>query len=475
MARGIIVRPKLRWASVFFLTFALPVFVGVQLDRASREVDVLIDDGIAGLDRAEDLMQILLDLRSGIFHLLDVDSPAGDEAVVFATVERDRRLLAETAVSFLALRLERVMHDDEDSTIRSQIERVDSAVARAAEVARDRSDDVFALLPWIESASAEIDQTATILSRVSTRVASRAHVADSAIPIGIRRAEIATWVLAALGFSMAVLLLVHGINHVPTRQRLIDELKDALTGGRLRDATGLALCTSPFASHTNHPLFVQRVLTKSRSRVSFFAILEGDDAVKRVHGVRYSVLGIWSSWLSPWRTSVARSEWNAARALQGGAVPATEPVGFGVDRVFGVPIASTVLTARRTSLERASDLVLRKRWYRRRPLPARIAFVTRLGELVAGAHRVGVFGLRGRNLHVSGIGVRTRSLEGIECVLGALTNTTTLRRAPEFVRRFLARRDRARVAGALRHYLDEDERSAFAKAMRGTPIDPAGA
>lgn len=467
MARGIVLRPKLRWAIVFFLTFALPVYVGIQLDRVSHEVDVVVDDGVAGLDRAEDLMQILLDLRSGVFHLLEVDGPGADEAAVFATVERDRRLLAETAKSFLELRLERVMHDEEDSAIRAQIDRVDAAVAEASATARDRSDSVFDLLPWIERASAEIDATATILARISTRVASRAHVAESAIPIGIRFAEIATWLLAALGFALAVLLLVHGINHVPTRQRLVAEVKDALVEGRLRDAAGLALSLSPFASHPRHPFQVQHVRAKTRSCVEFFAVLEGEDAVKRVFGKRYSILGVWSAWLLPWRASPARAIWDAAVTLRAHGIPAPEPIGFGVDRVAGVPVAATVLLARRVSMERATVRVLRKRWFRRRAADQRLSFVARLGEIVARAHRAGVFGLRGRNLHVAGLGVRTRTLDDIECTLGALTETVTAPRLPRFVRGLIARRDRRRIADALRPYLDDEERACFASAMRG--------
>ncbi|MBK6941399.1 MAG: glycosyltransferase [Planctomycetes bacterium] len=196
--------------SVFVLLVAfgaLAYFSVREVEKAQKEIDLILDEGVVGLDRAEDMLQSLLDLRAAVISSL-LPATAADRIALarelddrLAALDRQNDRLAE-------LQLEHMLREDESLALKGLVDVAEESVRQIVTQIRTPGGDVAVSVRDATDVSAEIDACAAELHALSTRVAGRARVADSEIPDALTNAQHLTVAMASLSFAIALFGLV---------------------------------------------------------------------------------------------------------------------------------------------------------------------------------------------------------------------------------------------------------------------------
>lgn len=186
---------------------ALAFFSVRQVEKAQKEIDLILDEGVVGLDRAEDMLQSLLDLRAAVISTL-LPATAADRLALANELD-DRLVALDRQNDRLAeLQLEHMLHEDESLALKGLVDVAEESVRQVIAQIRAPGGDVAVSVRDATAVSAEIDACAAELHALSTRVAGRARVADSEIPDALSNAQHLTVAMASLSFAIALFGLV---------------------------------------------------------------------------------------------------------------------------------------------------------------------------------------------------------------------------------------------------------------------------
>lgn len=174
-----------------------------DIHRARTEIDLILDEGIVGLDRAEQVLQTLLDLRAGVLSTL-LPSTEADRRAAAAELSQRLEVLDRQNDRLAELEFEDLLHEDESDQLKRLIDITEESVAQVIAQCIEPSGDIVVSVRSATSVSTQIDACATELHVLSTRVAARARVSDSEIPDSLTRAEGLTVAMAALAFVIGL-------------------------------------------------------------------------------------------------------------------------------------------------------------------------------------------------------------------------------------------------------------------------------
>jgi glycosyltransferase involved in cell wall biosynthesis len=210
------------FAFVVLLVFCALAFVSVrEVEKAQREIDLILDEGVVGLDRAEDMLQSLLDLRTAVISTL-LPATAADREALALELE-DRLVALDRQNDRLAeLQLEHMLHEDESIALTGLVDVAEESVRQVVAQVRVPGGDMAVSVRKATDVSAQLDACAAELHALATRVAGRARVADSAIPEALSQAQHLTLAMASLTFLIAVFGLVRVVES--RRARLAESI-----------------------------------------------------------------------------------------------------------------------------------------------------------------------------------------------------------------------------------------------------------
>lgn len=196
------------FAFVLLVAFgALAYFSVREVEKAQKEIDLILDEGVVGLDRAEDMLQSLLDLRAAVISSL-LPSTAADRIALARELD-DRLVALDRQNDRLAeLQLEHMLREDESLALKGLVDVAEESVRQIVAQIRAPGGDVAVSVRDATDVSAQIDACAAELHALSTRVAGRARVADSEIPDALSNAQHLTVAMASLSFAIALFGLV---------------------------------------------------------------------------------------------------------------------------------------------------------------------------------------------------------------------------------------------------------------------------
>ncbi|MBL8769643.1 MAG: glycosyltransferase [Planctomycetes bacterium] len=208
------------FAFMLVLAFGgLAYFSVREVEKAQSEIDLILDEGVVGLDRAEDMLQSLLDLRTAVISTLLPSTEADRRALAreladrLEALDRQNDRLAE-------LQLEDMLHEDESIALKSLVDVAEDSVRQVIAQIDAPGGDVAVSVRDATAVSAQIDACAAELHALSTRVAGRARVADSEIPDALSNAQHLTVAMATLSFAIAAFGLVRVV--VSRRSRVAE-------------------------------------------------------------------------------------------------------------------------------------------------------------------------------------------------------------------------------------------------------------
>lgn len=210
-------RPRIRRTSSFgvfssllaagiLLLIALPVIATHHISTAARDVDDLLDEGVVALDEIEDLLQNLIDLRSGVLELaIEAGAPrAGIESVIREDVLALRRNCEELE----AIELDELLQRDSDRHVRLLASECANEVLVFVDSISDPEFDDALRSRHALSISEKIDAAADELGELENSVDLRARIVDSEVPDRLRVARYSTALLAILALLAACAWIV---------------------------------------------------------------------------------------------------------------------------------------------------------------------------------------------------------------------------------------------------------------------------
>ncbi len=197
-----------RWRYLIALGIVVLCAVGVlaHVRSVRREIDLILDEGVVGLDRSEQVLQTLLDLRAGVLSTL-IPSSESDRSAIASDLSTRLLALDRQNDRLDQLELENLLHGDEGVALKALIDSTERSVGQVIDQIRAPGGDIAISARDASAVSAQIDACATELHSLSTRVAARARVADSEIPNSL---DIASMLTIALG-GVALLLGLVGL------------------------------------------------------------------------------------------------------------------------------------------------------------------------------------------------------------------------------------------------------------------------
>lgn len=220
-----------------------------EVEKAQKEIDLILDEGVVGLDRAEDMLQSLLDLRAAVISSLLPSTTA--DRIALARELDDRLIALDRQNDRLAeLQLEHMLREDESVALKGLVDVAEESVRQIAAQIRAPGGDVAVSVRDATAVSAEIDACAAELHALSTRVAGRARVADSEIPDALSNAQHLTVAMASLSLAIALFGLVR---LVVTRRGAMTEYVATRAFDRVP--------TAPIAAASEHRLRILHVLS----------------------------------------------------------------------------------------------------------------------------------------------------------------------------------------------------------------------
>lgn len=178
------------------LLISLPLLATYQITTAARAVDGVLDEGVLGLDEIEDLLQNLIDLRSGVLELA-IEVPAARSSLA-PSLRQQVDALRRDCAELEAIDLDSILDHATDVDARVLAERCATDVLAFLDAQGDPERDETARSHQALAVSARIDSAATELNELADAIDRRARMVDSEVPDRLRIARYATAVLAVL-------------------------------------------------------------------------------------------------------------------------------------------------------------------------------------------------------------------------------------------------------------------------------------
>lgn len=465
MARRIEVRERGRILLLFLLIAGLPLYVRYELHRVAKEVDTIVDEGIGGLDLVEDLMQTLLDARASVLDLMGQVAGEEDEVDALAALDRDIAVLPRQAADLIDVKFQRLIHDDEDSLLRQQLREAESRLKDVRGRFERPIGDELDFIKRVTAASLAIDTVADTLHRLTTKVGSRAHIADAEIPSRLERSEIGSIALAALCLVMLAILAAHSLSTVPSLGEIQKALRADMIGGSLIDAADRPIAIDG-DKKSKQLADIKRVIHRHPTHVTFVARVEVGGQRLRCWGKRYTFLGALRGALVPWPRMYAMGTWRCLVDMHRAGIRGPTPIAFATQRRFGFPVGHFVIAEHVRGMGPATNEKFWYRFFKKASAEQRRFVLEKLGNLVRGAHSAGILAVKPRYLHVVGLPPSGSRLErDFDFVLGDLDKAVRLPGAPQFVRSMVQRRDRQKILEALGKAITSEEREFLERRM----------
>ncbi len=440
---------------------ALPILATVEINRAARSIDDLLDEGVPALGELDDLMQSLLDIRSGV---LEIALPSVDERRrLVRAVEQTVDRLRQDAAALEQLDVETLSGERRAEDVAVRVAAAADAVSEFFGTACDTEVDSRTLAREALRVSAVADEAAAAIQSLSRRIGNVARLVDRDVPRHLRIAHYAGLALAAFALAGLGLVVVERLKSPASRRQLRRLLAASLRSGALRDPAGLPLCPAADAGgrHAQPPVRITRLLHHKPLHQTFTAELHLPSGKLAVWGKRYTFLGAVRGLLIPLVPMYARGSWRILCALDQLGEDSPSPVAQCTRRVLGVPVGHVVLARHAGKLRAAKRGLFAGKTFRVLDAGTRDECLRRLRAFVEGLHRAGCYQLKLRYLHL-----RARADGSIDpaspaYVLCDLDKVLHLPRAPRSLRNWLARHDRRRIARSLAGDLSESEAAAL--------------
>ncbi len=191
----------------------LPFVILTDLGTASNEIDLILDEGVVGLDRSEQVLQTLLDLRADVLNTL-IPASEADRIAIASRLSAKLEALDQQNDRLAELELKNLLHGDENVALKALIDATEESVRQVIEQIRAPGGDIAVSVRDAMSVSSQIDECATELHSLSTRVAARARVADSEIPDSLDGARVGTIALSVVAALIGIAGLVRSARGV---------------------------------------------------------------------------------------------------------------------------------------------------------------------------------------------------------------------------------------------------------------------
>lgn len=454
-------RPFVRHRTLLFLALALitalPIFATREVGRAAAAIDGMLDEGVPALQELDDLMQSLLDLRSGVFEL---SLPEGEERRgLVPEIERRIASLRTDAAELEAIDVEALTGEKRESDVQELVAKTAAQADHYVAMLNDREVDTRAMVEEALEVSRIADDAATAIDRLSGRVGYKARLIDAAVPKLLRNVRYAGVALTALALLMLGFVVVERLRYPETRRGLNRLITLGLRRQSLESPSGVPLA----AEGTRPGAFVRvtKLLAQHPLHQTFLARVRLRAGAHRAWGRRYTALGALRGRLVPFVPTYARGSWNVLCALQARGIAAPVPLARATQRCLGIPTAQIVLAHDPGDVRPSKRHLLESKAFRRLPPDARAATLRSLRNFVDSLHGAGCFQLKLRNLCVRACDDGAIDAAAPDFILCNVDTVVFLPKAPAWLRVRLARHDRRRIATTIVGDLSQPEADAF--------------
>lgn len=440
---------------------ALPVLATIETNRAANAIDDLLDEGVSALGELDDLMQSLLDIRSGV---LEIALPAvEDRHDLVRTVEQTIHRLRQDAASLEELDVEVLSGTRRAEEVATSVAAAADAVSEFFGTACDSEVDPQTLAREALRVSALVDDAATAIQSLSRRIGNVARLVDRDVPRHLRIAHYAGLALAAIALAGLGLVLVERLKSPASRRQLKRLLAASLRAGTLRDPTGHPLCpaTDEQGRSVHLPVRITRLLHHRPLHQTFMAEIHLPSGKLPVWGKRYTFLGALRSLVIPLVPMYARGSWRILCAFDQRGVTSPSPVALCTQRVLGIPVGHVVLARHAGRLLTVKRRLFGAKAFHVLDPSARSECLERFRTFVDGMHEAGCYQIKLRYVHLRAHSDGSFDPASPTFVLCDLDKVLHLPRAPQYFRNWLARHDRRRIARSMTGDLGQSETAAF--------------
>lgn len=425
----------------------LPVVATREIGVATRVVDEILEEGVPALERLDDVMQALLDLRSG----------ALEAALPDALLRRDRTPAIERSLLRLGEAAQRLERGDVETLIGGTIETETlNAIRETGEagaaylsmlVDPEADPATFARGALVVSRSA--DRSATRIETLADRVRLEARLVETAVPRHLRIARYACFVLAGVALATLGLLVVERLKFPPSRRELKRSITEQLRAGAFATAGGAAIVAADAVPRRGKParapVRIEKLLHARPLHQTFLGSLHLVDGNVRVWGKHYTMLGALRGRLIPFVPMYGPGAWRILCTFERRGIDGPRPVAFASRRRFGLAMSHTLLATHVGPLSSAKRGYFGTRAFRKLDRDGRARVLDRLCGFIDDLNAAGCFQLKMRYVHVRGETSIQTSPDEPRFVLCDLDKVLHLPWIPRRLKRVFARRDRHRI------------------------------